>query len=410
MVAAADGAQLPAAQLFAQPSADAFFGHLGATCPNFEPQQLRELLAEFATASHMPSSLWSGGFAQEVPRALAELPDLPAVHVALLLSSLEMRESQELLEDVAAQLEERAPDLPPAGLAGAAIALSQLGPWPLGSNPGNAVFEQVLKSLTALNPRELSACALAAATLGFDSQTFWQQMHGALIRSAPELAPRHMADTLLTLATHQLCPISLLEELMAQLPKVAGKMEPDEALTTAWSMCSMLFFNPGVLPLLIEKALTLPGLSPAEARQLRQICLSLELEPSAAKAKAALPEAQLQQLLELPCSLEESSGEAGEAIVQDLLERFGESQKVSVGEVVRDLYVLDLSVSGHRTIVLDAASKATSQVPQDPWTSLKCRHLQKLGWSVEWIPISRWHGMDDEDCQNFADDLLREVS
>lgn len=91
----------------------------------------------------------------------------------------------------------------------------------------------------ALN--ELSASALAVATLGIVDLGFWQMAHGHLNASASVMKPRHLADSLLALATTQNRPISLLESLQDRLKLVAEMSEPEEAMTCTWALTTADF-------------------------------------------------------------------------------------------------------------------------------------------------------------------------
>merc|ERR1712061_88336 len=97
--------------------------------------------------------------------------------------------------------------------------------------PGEAIVEHLVESLNGLGPRELSACALAVATLGITDPKFWHQVCAAILTCIDKLAPRHVADTLLALATTQHCPIALMEALQSRVLQVMSTMEADEALT-----------------------------------------------------------------------------------------------------------------------------------------------------------------------------------
>lgn len=66
------------------------------------------------------------------------------------------------------------------------------------------------KGLSELPSSQLVASVVAAACLGHALQGFWQQAHGALL--GRRLSPRHVVDVYLTLCTHQMCPVTLLEE------------------------------------------------------------------------------------------------------------------------------------------------------------------------------------------------------
>ncbi|CAJ1366784.1 unnamed protein product, partial [Effrenium voratum] len=99
------------------------------------------------------------------------------------------------------------------------------------------------------------------------------QAHGAILAKLQTLAPRQMADIFLALATHQRCPITLLEELQ---PRLSVEMAPEEALTTAWAMVAMGFTASGHLPALVDCAAR-AQLSPPEVKQMQQIILSMEL-------------------------------------------------------------------------------------------------------------------------------------
>ncbi|CAE7458654.1 unnamed protein product [Symbiodinium natans] len=150
-------------------------------------------------------------------------------------------------------------------------------------------------------------------------------MHGALNAACSALPPRSVADVLLALATHQLCPITLLEELQACLPRVAAEMQPDEALTASWSLAALLFSRAGVLPALVERALE-GELGVAEARQLRQIALSLRLEDGAEEAFKSQAPATWNRLQELACeSLAEEPAAAAEVAAESLAQRLEEA-------------------------------------------------------------------------------------
>eukprot|EP00435_Cladocopium_sp_Y103_P007665 s1492_g2.t1 len=158
------------------------------------------------------------------------------------MSSLSLREPPEVLQEVAVQLEHRASELPPAGLVGAVVALSQLGPWPFEPSPGGPLINALEGCVLELPPGQLSSLALSAATLQHEMPVFWQQVHGGLLACAKELSPRQMADVFLALATHQMCPVTLLEELHSRVPV---ELHADEALTIAWAMVAMRFSKSG---------------------------------------------------------------------------------------------------------------------------------------------------------------------
>lgn len=393
--------------------AEEVFAQLGKVSSTLQAAEVRDLLGACAAAREMPSPLWEGGLAAAVPTAAAALPPLPAVHVALLLSQLQLREPPEMLQEVAELLRTRASELPAEGLVGAVVALSQLGPWPQEPPPGREVLEALGGCLGSLAPAHLASAALAAATLGHvQNSIFWQQMHGALNAACAKLAPHSVADVLLALATHQLCPVTLLEELRSLLPRVAPEMQPDEALTAAWSLAALLFTRAGVLPVLLERALQ-GDIGPAEARQLRQIFLSLRLEEGAEEAFKMQAPRTFQRLSELAAESGPEEPEAAvEVAAENLAERLPEGvATIMLGEYVEDFYCLDLALQpsgeGARRIavVLDAASAADAQAPHSPFTTLKCRHLRKLGWDVEWMPLRRWE-IDEEARAELVERLL----
>jgi len=70
---------------------------------------------------------------------------------------------------------------------------------------------------------------MGIATLGVVDLGIWQGAHGHLNTKVPLMKPRHLADTLLALATTQNQPISLLESLQDRLKLVAEMAEPEEA-------------------------------------------------------------------------------------------------------------------------------------------------------------------------------------
>lgn len=321
------------------------------------------------------------------------------------------------MDEVAEQLEIRASALPPAGLAGAAIALSQLGPWPSDSCPAAGLFQEILERVHTLNAREASAITVAAATLGYDDTIFWQQVHGALLNLVKDFRPKHMADTLLALATHQRCPITLLEELQTKLSTMYF-MEADEALTCAWSLCSMQLFPRGTFGRLVEIAVRSDQWNPSEVNQLSQIALSLELEPSA--SKIALPAETSRKLEEFQkqATLESATNSSRvEAVVDELRELFKDSIHLEFGVAVKDLYTIDLSISradcssgAQCAIILDEGASFSIEEPQNPWLSLKLRHLRRLGWLVEWLPLRRWDSWTEEERQAFVQRLTAAVS
>lgn len=416
LLAAAEAASIQPERLFEVAQAHDFLLDIGAGCQGFESQQIRELLEEFARAHHMPEVLWPGGLSSEVIRTMEELPDLHMVHVALLLARMQLREPQELLMEVAELLELRAPDLSPQGLTGAAMALSQLGPWP-DPQAGAPIFDQLVECMDKLNAREASAAALAAATLGTSASLFWQRAHGVLLDLVPTMAPRHIADTLLALATTQLCPITLLEALQQQLHSTAWKMDFDEAITTAWALCAMQLYPPGCLTKFLTRVLAHGAdVGGSEARQLRQIALSLRLDPAAAKAKEALP-LHLQESLERQDPMAEECSPAEAAVAEELVELFGEDQglQVTLSDLVEDFYTVVMVVSGYVNmpqlgIVLDSSSQAYADVPHDPWTTLKCRHLRLLGWSVIWLPTRRWNAFSAQEKMTFISKIRAQSS
>lgn len=385
-----------------------FLADFGTQCEGLNPQQLRETIGVFARAQHMPPALWQGGLAAEVPRAVEELPPLHAVHAALMMAALDLRSPADVLREVAEQLEQRVSDLNAIGLTGALVALSQLGPWPE-PVPGDAVVQALAEFLEHLGPKELSACALAAATLGVDELAFWQNLHAALLGCVEQLMPRHVADTLLALATTQLCPIALLEALQTQLTNVARLMEFDEALTCAWAMSALRLFPSPAWARLIR---CLSNLEPAmlsemQGNQVRQVLLSLELEPSAKEALAMVPASLVAAI--------DRGNPIGEQLCRDdeTLEGFCEmlsevGVEFQLGEEVRSgLYTIDVAFrttegTSPRAVVFGIQDKADAFEPHDPWSQLKCRHLQLLGWSVTWLPVQRWHIWSEEERRDWV--------
>eukprot|EP00434_Breviolum_minutum_P007012 symbB.v1.2.006186.t1/scaffold367.1/size382069/19 len=298
------------------------------------------------------------------------------------------------MQEVAAQLEQRAGDLPPAGLVGAVVALSQLGPWPQEPQPGGPLITALEGSLFQLPPSQLSSVALSVATLQHETPVFWQQAHGALLACANDLSPRQMADVYLALATHQMCPITLLEELHGQLPRLLSKDElpTEEALTIAWSMVAMRFTGSGHL-LALLKHVAPQQLSSSEVQQLQQILLSLEHE-----TKEAPPERCQPWLME-----ELSHGQVAEEVLEEVCEHLEEEGvKYSLNETVEDFYHLDLAVKD-MTLVLDPSTSSMAEAPRNAWITLKCRHLKELGWCVEWLPLRRWEMMGTEDASHLED-------
>jgi len=388
-----------------------FLVDFGAQCEGLNPQQLRETISAFARSQHMPPVLWQGGLAAEVPRAVEELPPLHAVHIVLMMAALDLRSPADVLLEVAEQLEQRVGDLNAVGLTGALVALSQLGPWPE-PVPGDAVVQALVEFLEHLGPKELSACALAAATLGVDELVFWQNLHATLLECVEQLAPRHVADALLSLATTQLCPIALLEALQARLADVARNMEFDEALTCAWAMSALRLFPSTAWAGLIR---CLSDLEPAmltemQCNQLRQVLLSLELEPSAKEALAMAPATWVATVERLDLvgdklCRDDATLDAFCSILSEVGLEFQLAEAVQNG-----LYTVDVAfcttegtkAGSPRGVVFGMQDKADAFEPHDPWSLLKCRHLQLLGWSVTWLPVQRWRIWSEEERRDWV--------
>ncbi|CAL1136278.1 unnamed protein product [Cladocopium goreaui] len=314
--------------------------------------------------------------------------DEARVHLALLMSSLSLREPPEVLQEVAVQLEHCASDLPAPGLVGAVVALSQLGPWPFEPPPGGPLINALEGCVLELPPGQLSGLALSAATLQHEMPVFWQQVHGGLLACAKDLSPRQMADVFLALATHQMCPVTLLEELHSRLPVELHELHADEALTIAWAMVAMRFSKSGhLLPLLDLALAAKDSFTVQEIHQLQQIILSLEQEVSGSAPKRFDP-----WLME-----ELSHGQVAEAILEEVCTHLEEEGvPYSLNETVEDFYHLDLAVQGEAVLVLDATTLSTAEAPRSAWITLKCRHLKHLGWHVEWLPLRRWEVMEKE--------------
>jgi len=400
-----------------------FLTHAIAATGNLTPEDTRQLVITFAKQQHMPFAFWEDGFAAAVQKAVTELPDIQVVHIALLLSTFDLVIPVELLQEIADQMEIRSSSMSPTALAGAMMALSQLGPWP--SFVSSGVAEELVGVASELTPRELSASALAAATLGVDNPTFWHRIHGELSQRANELAPRHVADALLTVATNGLLPISLLESLQDRLPNVVTLMSPDAALTAVWSLAALRMFPTKQVPRLLEQVLP-PDVSPEnldftqeEARQLKQVALSLELDSSAKRARESLGSA-LQQRLDavtrgqhLGSETVTADDEIGEEICSILME-VAPRALFQVHETVADMYVVDLSIKQgdqRSALILDAVSPADAEAPRDPWTTLKLRHLALLGWKVRWLPVQKWslEMLDEESRKEFVKDFAEPV-
>lgn len=397
-------AAAPPEEFFADPEVTSFLRDFGVGCDKLSPEGVREAMVCLAQAQHMPPALWDGGLADEVPRALEELPDLHVVHIGLLMAALDLRRPATLVQELAEQLEIRAHCMSPTGLAGAVIALSQLGPWSTPPEVGGTL-EALVESVERLSSRELSAAALATATLAVGGQPYWQRIHGELLARASGLEPKHLADTLLALATTRLCPINLLVALQDRLPHLLGAMEAPEALTSLWAMCALRLFPAVPVARLLERA-SEAELAPAEARQLRQALLSLDLEPGAKAARLEVSPALRAQAERAAaaadfCARDECQDEAvAEEIFALLLE---EGAAPALTEPALDLYAVDVALGqARRGVVVDSASAAEAEAPRDPWTTLKLRHLEHDGWSIAWLPARRWQSWDEEQRRDFV--------
>eukprot|EP00913_Durusdinium_trenchii_P023231 g21809.t1 len=355
----------------------------------------------------------------DVPRLLGAellepLAELGYVHVALLMSSLQLREPSELLHEVAALLEARANELPPPGrLVGAVVALSQLGPWPQEPPPGGPLIAALETSLPTLPASQLSGVALSCATLQHEAPLFWQQVHGFLLSKISELTGRHLADIFLALATHQMCP----ELHGLALPRLVEKLAPDEALSIAWALAALRFSGSGLLPQLLQIAQS-AELTPAEATQVQQIILSLEQDVSAKALDRPKPwlqeeKHQGQAMARIGChgSCSSLASECSSRFAQEALgelcpplEEAG--VRFSLDEVLEEFYHLDLAIEGQRALVLDSVTRATAEAPWSPWITLKCRHLRHLGWEVHWLPLRRWEHMSPEERDELSSSLL----
>lgn len=298
------------------------------------------------------------------------------------------------------------------------MALSQLGPWadPL---PGSGLVEALTERIDQLNLNELSASALAVATLGLEDQRFWHRLNGELLANAGRLGPRHIADALLALATSQLCPIALLEELHAQAALQVGAFEPEEAVVAAWALCCLRLFE--AVPALAARARE-GGFLPnaAEARQLNQVALSLELDTLAVKARNALAPGLLEELRGFPAASLAGDGAAGasdalDEVLEALAKVGAESWTTAGEEEARGSYTIDVALRppgapGGRpgvALLLDATALAKAEGPRDPWLQLKLRHLSLLGWATEWMPARRWAAWGEEERRGFAEHIAR---
>ncbi|CAK0905014.1 unnamed protein product [Prorocentrum cordatum] len=286
-------------------------------------------------------------------------------------------------------------------------------------------------------------------------QAFWQKAHGALFGLAGQMTAGQVADTLLAVATAQLCPVNLLEGLQDQLRRLRGELEADEAITCAWALCSMQLLSEGLHPELLERAVG-GELAGKQAGQLRQVALTMELEPAALRAREALPE-RLRARLRERADAGAEHGQGDEGVAEELAELLGESGAgLALSEQVGGFYVVDLAVRPREgppiAVLLDGALRGrwpttcTGAWPGRPcptgsgsvrarrsplaepggrrpptagpglaWRSaavqvLKCRHLRRLGWAVAWLPAPRWRFGSDEDQRGIAAALLSELN
>jgi len=371
---------------------------MGGVGERLEAQQIRSLLASCAQSSHMPAPLWDT-VSVEVVRALGDLPDMHAVHVALLMAQLNLRLPDGAME-LAEQLEQRAPALSATGLTGVVVALSQLGPWP--TPVGEEVAEHLAGKLDQLSLNELSASALACAMLGVKDMRYWQMTHQVLLSNVQHMMPRHLADTLVATATTQLFPITLLEELQGRLGAVE-EIFTEEALSCAWALCAMRLF-PKSFHVLLDALLTATcTLTDVQRRQWSQILLTLRVDPAAKRlALDTLPEpplntpepcADLSTATDI-CSLIENR------VTANSLAFYAEASH----EV--EMYAIDVAV---RT----GASKGPFvavlfDIPSDPSGILKQRHLEQLGWKVLCLPVSTWREMTEDGRRDFVDRVFAE--
>lgn len=387
-------------------------GAIGSRAHELSVEQVHTVLVTFGRAAYMPTAVWEG-VQKEVPRAVEELPDNQTVHLALLMAALDLRGNMLLLHEVAEQLEARAPSLNPTLVAGSLIALSQLGPW-TDPVPGGALAEQLRACFNSLGVRELSAAALAVATLGVGEQIFWHEAHGALLGRLDEMSPRNLTDVLMALASSHLAPITLMESLLARLALKAKHMDWEESIVCLWALCAVQLFPATTMRDLLEQACTTDGtlLSPLQANQLKQVMLTLDLERSAAKARGEVAPILWQKVRDL-CedatgeTLQGCSGDTAEA--EELCELVPEDVGVvyALAEEVTDFYIVDVTIRlEHRSpvaILFDTASGSAAEAPLDPWVTLKRRHLLRLGWQeVHWMPTRRWRTWDDEQRRDYV--------
>lgn len=400
----------------AEPAVGRWLSSAGRACGELDAQQLKGLLAAFGKLQHMPPALWGSGLEDEVPRMLEELPDMGVVHAALLMSALELRSNQPLLQELAEQLEARSssPEMSTTALMASAHALSQLGPWPV-PPPGADVAAEITKRMEdgSVSLTEATTSALALATLGTDCRQFWIIAHGLLRQRVEEMTPKHFTDALLALATTQLCPVMLLEELRGHLHvALSDGMEPDEALTCAWALSCLRIFPDEVFPILVRRASGAAAFGEMESNQLHQVALSLELDPEAASARAGISEVEWTKIRRPGSSLLGEASSADRASSEELAELLdGQGVSCELGEQVDGFYFVDVAVRSSGAppvaIVFDVVSDPDSKTARDPFLQLKCLHLTSLGWTVKRLSSLTWRIMDLESRKGFACDLAK---
>jgi len=280
----------------------AFQAMLVKRLPAFGGADVYRVLTAYARLQYCPEGTLDDLCAALVEN-LGELSVLQLSHTAVILSALEVTDPtvlesycQRVREHLPAPTEEGSTSPPspldPREATFLALGLSHLGWRDLPTLHGLAtlVVEHCSRGKGGdgegerLSGAQLSTLLLSFATLGVQHPSLYQHLCREIADSLPSLAPQHLANVVLGLATYGDYPIHLMTAIESRLSAVLSLYKTEDLLTVAWSLVALQFFSVDLLAHIgaaMARTLDRTALSQDKERQLHQFSLTIELEAPA---------------------------------------------------------------------------------------------------------------------------------
>jgi hypothetical protein len=294
------------------------------------------------------------------------------------------------------------------------IGLSQVG---IRTSASVDLFQNFLAAELDHVPEKLiPALMLSVANYGIENGNGWNSLVSRV--RVDTLSPHELANTALALATSKTFPISLLERVMDASVRVDFAL--DDALTMCHSLVCLELYRSDLIRRLLNIISDPRKLNSHQKLLLKQIILSLFIDPKAADILTSVapdlldrigshldwselePQrhhhdiaGEIEQLIS--DNLDSTTG-AGDAILPVPPRIYSWSFSTARDIVLNRFYMSDATVAGVPVFVHidDETFADLSDGPIDPYIQIKHAQIERCGWKVLWVRETEWEAMDDE--------------